>query len=125
MKITALALALVLLMCAGCASVKIKRTYGTENIATETISSWGFLNRRAGLIDVTKTTDAEGASQDYARSEYNEDPAPAIEAMVEFNKTLSLIASMYAGYMSGGAAPSIAIPTANATAEAACPTCKR
>ncbi|HQN02131.1 MAG TPA: hypothetical protein PLL36_13715 [Candidatus Hydrogenedentes bacterium] len=114
----ALILCAAVLLLAGCASVKIKRTYGTENIQTETISSWGFLNRRAGLIDVTKTQDADGATQDFARTQYDEDPAPAIEAMVEFNKTLGLIASMYSGYMSGGAS-SIALPAVSAGA--ACP----
>jgi len=106
-----LVLCVLVLVMAWCASVKVKRQYGDDQVVSETISSWGFLNRRAGLIDVTKTNDSDGASMDYVKTEYNEDPAPAIEAMVEFNKTLSLIAQMYSGYMSGGAAPTaISVP---------------
>jgi len=109
----------MILVMVGCATTRLHREYDETGIRVEDIHSSGVFNKRAGVLDVTKSENDQG-KEDYIRTEYTEDPGPGVEALKEFNSALDKLIKVYFGQASGG----LTLPAITGSTDGSCPTCK-
>ena len=100
MKVLGIMVMMVLIL-TGCSTLTIERTYGADQIASETIETSGFFMIRAQKIQFVKSQDEKGAI-DNLSTDMTEDASAARDALKDTLALAQALANAYtAGFKTG------------------------
>jgi len=111
---------LMVLVFTGCSTLTIERTYGADQIASETIKTSGFFMNRAQKIQFVKSQDDKTAV-DNLSTDMTEDASAARDALKDTLALAQALANAYtAGFKKGTSGATVG-PDSSVTTATPCP----
>jgi hypothetical protein len=111
---------LMVLVFTGCSTLTIERTYGADQIASETIKTNGFFMNRAQKIQFAKSQDNNGAV-DNLSTDMAEDASAARDALKDTLALAQFMAQIYISGFKSGASGTTVSPVTTTTDPKPCP----